>query len=277
MAAMRLAGAAWSFVGASLAESADLWRSLGVAAMDVMAAAGGPIEAADIERDPQEQARRLTEPGMALSNLLYIFGDGFEDRAVNSPDSSVRARNRETFQRVLECCAAACIPSLLVLPGVEQPDLSRADALELAARELTEMASLASAAGILLVFEPHVQSILQSPLDTLEFLQRHPDLRIALDYSHFVAQGYTAAEIDPLVPWAGHFHLRQGARGKLQARWDDGEVDFPDAVRRLQAVQYEGFVTLEYEHDPEWMNMDQVDVMTETIKMRDAVRPLLAD
>ena len=36
-----------------------------------------------------------------------------------------------------------------------------------------------------------------------------------------------------------------------------------------------GYLTLEYEHDP-WMDCDRVDVMTETIRMRDVVRPLLA-
>ena len=43
----------------------------------------------------------------------------------------------------------------------------------------------------------------------------------------------------------------------------------------LDATDYNGYMTLEYEHDP-WMDCDQVDVMTETIKMRDEMRRLLA-
>ena len=48
--------------------------------------------------------------------------------------------------------------------------------------------------------------------------QRNPALKIALDYSHYVAQGYQPADVDPLVPYAGHVHLRQACRGQLQAR-----------------------------------------------------------
>ena len=43
-------------------------------------------------------------------------------------------------------------------------------------------------------------------------------------------------------------------------------------IRQLQAAGYDEYVALEYEHD-QWMEMDRCDVMTETIKMRDAVLP----
>jgi sugar phosphate isomerase/epimerase len=104
-------------------------------------------------------------------------------------------------------------------------------------------------------------------------MQANPALKIALDYSHFVAQGYTQAQIDPLAPFAGHVHLRQGANGHLQAEWDKGEIDFPAVMALLKQTGYAGYVALEYEHDP-WL--DLVDVMTESILMRDCVRPLLA-
>jgi hypothetical protein len=63
---------------------------------------------------------------MALSNLLYLFGAGFDDRPVNLADAIVRAQNMETFKRVLEFCAAAHIPSLLTLPGIDQSGISHA-------------------------------------------------------------------------------------------------------------------------------------------------------
>ena len=123
MSTIKLAGAAWSFVGTSLVESAHIWRALGVHAMDLLAVPGTPIDAEEIDRDPQDLARRFTEPGMELPNLIYIFGAGFEDRAINSVDPAVRRRNMETLKNVLECCQAAHIRSLLILPGVDQPGL----------------------------------------------------------------------------------------------------------------------------------------------------------
>ncbi|MDE0069887.1 MAG: sugar phosphate isomerase/epimerase [Caldilineaceae bacterium] len=275
MTTMKLAGAAWSFVGATLPESAAILRALGVQAMDLIAMPGGLLDSAEIERDPHGQARRVSEAGLPVGNLLFFFGDGFDVRPLNSADDGVRAANRETFTRVLQFCTAADIPSVLVLPGVDQEGISHDEAVRLSAAEMNELAALAATENVLLLFEPHIESVLESPSDTLAFLQQNPALKIVLDYSHYVAQGYQPDDVDPLVPYAGHVHLRQACRGQLQARWDDGVIDFPAVVELLKASGYGGYLTLEYEHDP-WMDCDKVDVMTETIRMRDEVRPLLA-
>ena len=95
MGDFKLAGAAWSFVGTSLLESATIWRALGIESMDLLAIPGAPLDSAEIDRDPEGQARRFKEPGMDLSNLLYIFGADFADRAVNSADASIRSKTLE--------------------------------------------------------------------------------------------------------------------------------------------------------------------------------------
>jgi sugar phosphate isomerase/epimerase len=61
----------------------------------------------------------------------------------------------------------------------------------------------------------------------------------------------------------------------LQARWEEGVIDFCDILRRLRKAHYKGYLALEYEHDA-WLHMDQVDVMTETIKMRDLLRSVIS-
>ena len=98
MNAIKLAGAAWAYVGASLPESAAILQALGVQAMDLIAAPGALLDSREIERDPQGQARRVTEAGLPLSNLLYVFGDGFDDRPLNSVDDTVRAANLGNVQ-----------------------------------------------------------------------------------------------------------------------------------------------------------------------------------
>ena len=188
----------------------------------------------------------------------------------------MRAANRETFKQVLRFCKAAHIPSVLVLPGVDQAGVTHEEAVELSAAAMNELAALAAAEDVLFLFEPHVESVLESPFDTLTFLQQNPALKIVLDYSHFMAQGYGPGDADPLGPYAGHVHLRHACNGKLQARWADGELDLHAVVEVLDAADYNGYLTLEYEHDP-WLDCDQVDVMTETIKMRDEMRRLLAE
>lgn len=269
---MKLAGAAWSWVGATFAESAAIYRALGVHVLEFLAVPGGRLDTYAIAADPAGEAEKLKSLGVELSNLLMFFGKDFRDRAVNDPDQAVRDANLETFRRVLEFCSAAGFHSVTVLPGVEQPGHTRAESLAWTATELNRLNDAAKSAGILLVYEPHLQSILESPHDTLKFVQANPAVKLVIDYSHCVSLGYTAKDLDPLVPFAGHVHLRQAAPEKIQARWEEGTIDFVALIDLLKRSNYQGYVTLEYEHDPFW-NMDRCDVMAETIKMRDAVLP----
>ncbi len=275
MRGMRLSGAAWSWVGASLAESAAIYRALGVGALDLIAIPGKPLDTYQIAVDPQEQARRVQNLDMELSNLLMFFGTDFHDRALNAPDPQVRQQNFETFKRVLEFCAAASVHSVVVLPGVQQKGYSRHAALEWTSIELNRMNKLAKEAGVVLTYEPHVESILATPQDILQFAKNNSDLRLVIDYSHAISLGFPASDLEHLVPYAGHVHLRQATQGKIQARWEEGVIDVAALMRRLQQTGYQGYLTLEYEHDPFW-DMDQCDVMTETIKMRDAVLPFVS-
>ena len=205
-------------------------------------------------------------------NLIVLLGEGFADNALNSPDAAVRQQNRSRIRHIADFCATAGLKSLTLLPGVESEGMSRQDAQAIAADELHAAAEITSNVGIDLVFEPHRESVLERPEEILKFMQQNPDLKICVDYAHCVSIGHKEDELYALLPYAGHVHLRQGANEKIQARWDEGEIDFPGLMRRLHDTGYEGYATLEYEHEEFW-DMDKCDVMTETIKMREAVLP----
>src|SRR5207247_2268690 len=199
----------------------------------------------------------------------------FSDRALNHKDESIRRRNIAEFHAVVEFCHQAGIPSVTMLPGVPQEGWPASKALEMSAEALNEMAQIGRAPGVRVLFEAHVGSILESPGQTLAFVQANPAVKLTLDYAHFIWNGYSQPQIDVLAPYAGHVHLRQAAPRVLQARWADGTIDFPAVIRVVHQGGYEGYFALEYEHDP-WLDNDRVDVVCETIKMRDAVRALLS-
>lgn len=272
---MLLSGAAWSFVGASLRESKDIYRALGVPALDLLAIPGGLIDSTEIVANPARAAAPIKELGVPVANLIYNFAADFKERALNHPDDEVRRRNLADFHSVVEYCLEAGIASVTVLPGVPQDGWSRQKYLDVAAEALNELASIGGRRGVPVFFEAHVWSILESPAETLAFLQANPALKLTLDYAHFIWQGHSQAEIDLLAPYAGHVHLRQAAPRVLQARWADGMIDFASVVRVVRSSGYHGYFALEYEHDP-WFDNDRVDVVCETIRMRDVVRPALA-
>ena len=275
---MTVSGSTWSFVGATLPESVEIYRALGIETVDLIAVPGRhdspQLVSEEILHRPQDLSQQILRLGAPVSNLNYNFAANFHERAINHMDAVIRRRNRQDYGAVIEFCKACEIPSVTVLPGVVQDGWTREKALDVAAEELTRMSAMSRKEGVTTTFEAHVGSILESPLDTLSFLQANPELKLTLDYGHFVCLGYTQEQVDPLVPYTAHFHLRQAAPNKLQARWDEGTLDFTGIVGKLASANYTGFLSLEYEHMEGWMDLDQADVFTETVKMRDLLRSL---
>ena len=78
-----------------------------------------------------------------------------------------------------------------------------------------------------------------------------------------------------LAPYAAHIHLRQARPGYLQAKLDQGVIDFRALLALLRSQGYERALAIEYVHQA-YMNTLYDDVLTETIAMRDLVRGWMA-
>ena len=272
---MQLSGAAWSFVGATLQESVGVYRTLGISAVDLIASPGTTLDSQAVIQNPTKEGKRINGLKVQVANLIFNFSSSFSERAINHRDPTIRSGNLKEFDAVAEFCQRSSIPSVTILPGVFQKGWSRKKSLAVSAEMLNELAQIAARRGIIVAFEAHVGSILESPKDTLDFLQANPQLRLTLDYSHFVFNRHSQKDIDPLIAYAAHIHLRQGATRALQSRWANGVIDFSALLHKLKAARYKGYLGIEYEHDA-WLDLDRVDVMTETIKMRNLVRSVIA-
>ena len=275
---MPVSGSTWSFVGATLSEAVRIYGALGIGAVDLIAVPGDPdspqLASEQVLCQPRKLAQQILDLGVPVSNLNYNFAANFHERAINHRDTRVRRKNREDYRSVIEFCRACGIPSATVLPGVVQEGWTWEEARAVAAEELNHLSAMSRKEGVTTTFEAHVGSILESPPDTLTFMQSNPELKLTLDYGHFICLGYAQEQVDPLVPYTAHVHLRQAATKKLQARWDEGTIDFSGVMGKLAAANYRGFLSLEYEHREGWMDLDQADVFTETVKMRNLLRSL---
>jgi sugar phosphate isomerase/epimerase len=270
---MRLSVTSWSFPACTLDEAWAIARALGFGALDVGLFYGPALDKARVLADPSGAASDLQQRGITAANLYWLFGNGLSDRALTDPDA--RAANLADFASVCRFAAAAGIPSVFVLPGVADAR-PKAEAIRESAASLRALLSIARDHGVTLTVEPHVGGILGSPSETLALLEQVPGVRLALDYAHFTCMGYPQAEIDPLAPFAGHVHLRQARPGALQAKWGEGTLDFAAMVAVLRQAGYDGWLAVEYVHQS-YMNTLFDDVLTETIRMRDALRALGAN
>ena len=236
---------------------------------------GSHLQPGEIERDPLRQADLVTRAadaaGVGIADLFPTFGEGFRDRAVNSPDAETGRANRRRFEAFVEFCRRAECPGITLLPGIVWPDLGPERSFELARERLTQLVEIGRSAGLRLSVEAHLESVVEEPEQALALVEAVPGLQLTLDYSHFVAAGIDVERVHPLIPHAGHFHARQAAPGHLQRPHGAGTLDFGDIVRRLREASYSGRVCVEYTWQ-EWRGCNTEDVVSESVLLRDELR-----
>jgi len=90
--------------------------------------------------------------------------------------------------------------------------------------------------------EPWPGAVVGSTEAVLAFLEEVPGQRLTIDVGHVTAWGGDPLE---LLPYADHVQLRQARPGATQAP-DDGVVDYAAILKRLEALDYRGILTIEY-------------------------------
>jgi sugar phosphate isomerase/epimerase len=270
---MQLSITSWSFPACTLQEAVGIARTLGIEALDLGYFYRAALDKAAILDDPKAVAARVLSLPVAVPSFYHLFGDTVADR--NLADPAHRDANQRDFIRVVRFCRAANIPTIFVLPGIVNPGQSREAAIEASSAALGALVDIANGEGVTLTIEPHVHSLLQSPAQTRELIDRTPGLKLTLDHAHFVCMGHQQEDIDALVADAAHIHLRQARPGALQVKYHEGTIDFPALIGLLARVNYRGSLAIEYVHQA-YMNTLFDDVLTETITMRDVVQACLA-
>jgi hypothetical protein len=69
--------------------------------------------------------------------------------------------------------------------------------------------------------------------------------------------------------------MRQAKPGLLQTKLEDGTIHFPTMLDRLRQNGFKDYLSVEYVHQ-NYIGADNVDVLTETVKMRDLIRRFTA-
>jgi sugar phosphate isomerase/epimerase len=232
---------------------------------------GNHISSESVLADPTGQGKlareRADQAGLGIADVIGLVGS-YTQQAPNDPDPAVRKQSRESFMKMVEFANECGSHSITVVPGIEWPGESRASALARSGEELGWRAAYAEDHHLRLCYEPHVESITESVADARHLVELAPGLRITLDYSHLVYLGIPLDEIATLHPLVGHVHLRQGAKGVMQASSRTGIVDYAAVIDSLRSLEYDGFFCAEYCCDP-YADMDRIDTVTETVRMRD--------
>ncbi len=272
---MKMCLAIQSLRSCGLEESAGIARALGFTALDLDGVMDTTLNREKILKRDGGEIARVKALGLTIPNIHWTFSPGGLFPAINDPDPKVRADNLEQIKRLVDFCQAAHILSILVLPGMPISGQSLTESHQYSADAMRQFQTIGLEAGVGMMFEPHVKSTFESPAAAVWLVQQAPGAGVVLDYSHFVCQGYTQPEINKLIPYTQHVHLRQARPGLLQTRLDDGVINFPLVFEALRAENYSGYLCIEYVYQ-DYIGANNVDVLTETVKTRDLIRQHIA-
>ena len=251
----------------------DLIAGLGFQGFDLLLAGNRshvrPEHIRDDLKGAAEAIRaKLDARGLELSDVFCIPWTEFDVYAPNHPEATEREVSRRLFLDILEFTQFAGGPGITMVPGIDFENLGHQASLELAASELQWRAERCKEAGLRFSVECHMGSVASTPNDTLRLLELAPDLRLTLDYTHYIAQGFSQTEVDPLVPYAAHVQIRGGAPGRVQVGMRDNTIDYEAVLDRLSDAGYDSYLSVEYVWI-DWERCNETDSVSETILMRD--------
>jgi sugar phosphate isomerase/epimerase len=273
---LRLACADFTFPLLPHGKVLDLIAMLDVEGVDVGLFEGrSHLQPSQVFPRVSESARRLRkaldERGLKPADIFLQTAPDFASLAPNQPDPKRRRKARELFLRALEFTVECGGKHLSALPGVYFPGESRAESFGRCCQELAWRCERAAKSGVVFAVEAHVGSVVPSPREALRLVRNVPGLTLTLDYTHFTRRGVPDSAIEPLVPFASHFHARGTRKGRLQAPLKQNTIDYARVLRAMKQYGYPGYIGFEYVWI-DWEHCNEVDNLSETILLRDFFR-----
>jgi len=233
-------------------------------------------EYAHPDRSGTQLAARLRDQGLVAADIFLQMDPDFTPWAVNHPDGARRAHARDWFLRTLDYARAAGAHHVTTLPGVTFGEESRAASWGRAAEELAWRVEQASRCSIIFGVEAHVGSLTSDPQAAVALVRAVPGLTLTVDYTHFIRLGMTDADVEPLLSYASHFHVRGAMPGRLQVGYKDNVIDYARVCELLRARSYVGWLGVEYIWI-DWERCNECDTLSETVLFRDALQKMLGE
>lgn len=257
-----------------------LIKLLGIDAIDLGVFEGrSHLYPSHIASDPVgkgwQLARELNGEGLEVADVFLQTGTDPSIAAVNSPRKAIRTKNRDVFLKTLAFTKTLGGGHITGLPGVVHQGETFQDDWNRSCEETLWRIEAARSLDIVYSVEPHLGSLLPDAETTLKFIRDCPGLTLTLDYGHFICQGQTNASVHPLIAHASHFHARGGAKGKLQTRVKENEIDFKTILSRFKQIEYAGFICMEYVYQ-DWGGCNRTDNISETIQLCELLSSLVA-
>lgn len=226
---------------------------------------------ANVQANGHELKHKLEDQGIEAADVFLQMDADFTPYAINHPQNDRRTKARDWFERTLEYAAALGCHHVTTLPGVAFEGEDRDQSFGRSCDELAWRVEQARRAQIVFGIEAHVGSIVEQPAEVLQLVQCVPGLTLTVDYTHFTRCGIADSQVEPLLAYASHFHVRGARLGRLQTTFKDNTIGYQRIVDLLGQHNYRGWLGIEYVWI-DWEHCNECDNLSETILFRDLFR-----
>lgn len=164
--------------------------------------------------------------------------------------ASINSGFGKTMNQLEKQCLALCSTAKRLAPaaGVILPSGNLKDGWDKGLETLETAYRIFREQGVNLMVETHCFHFTEKIEDTLRLLERIPDLRLTLDASHYIVQGYQPEDWEKLLPWVDHCHIRPcGTEGfeTIQVELEDATALSLTWPESMTDWNYKGLFTLE--------------------------------
>ena len=227
----------------------------------------------DVRGAARQLKRKVEDRGLKVADVFLQMAPDFVPYAVNHPDARRRRKARDWFLKTLEYAGECGCEHVTTLPGVQFPDEPRSACLARSCEELAWRVEQAKEHNIVFGVEAHVGSIVPRPKLVEQLMQQVSGLTLTLDYTHFTRIGLADSQVEPLLQYASHFHVRGARRNRLQTAFKDNIIDYERVLQGLRQTGYTGYVGIEYVWI-DWEHCNEVDNLCETVLFRNYLKNL---
>jgi len=201
---------------------------------------GVPTNDFDAARRQAELAR---DAGVPIHGLVYGWWPPFP-----GPDPKIVKKSIAGMENALRCANAIGASTVLLVPTRLTETFSYADAYKRSQQYVRELIPTAKEMRVVIAIENVWNKFLLSPLEFARYLDEldSPWVRAYFDVGNVIIHGYAQHWIRTLGQRIIKLDLKDFKRKGYQ--WTnllDGDVNWPEVVRALDEIGFEGYMTAE--------------------------------
>lgn len=237
----------------------------------------GELSLEGFEADAKALKTLAEKEGMILTSLASGLYWAYP---LTATDPAVRQKAQSIVRAQIDCAVALGVDSILVVPGAVgrgfwggDDNVSYADAYARAMEGIKALAPYAEEKGVTIALENVWNNFLLSPLEMTRFIDEvgSPAVGAYFDIGNVIRTGEAEHCIKVLGKRISRMHIKDFKRavGTLDGFCDllCGDVNFPEVVKAIHAVGYDGAITAEMNIE----SQNMIAVVERTSKAMDII------